>query len=600
MDTITTAASTFDTTEPNLGELLSNIRTGKIQLPDFQRGWVWDDNRIRAIVASVSMSYPIGAIMTMEVSDEIRFFPRFFEGVEPKPLITPDVLVLDGQQRLTSLYLSLVNKLPVKTTTEKKEEILRYYYLDMVGCLNPDVDRFDAVLSIPEAKKLTSDFGRITTLDLTTRESEYRNCMVPLSLIFNSTEYVQWKNGFMKFYNFEPEKMQILNEFDMNIWLRFQQYKIPVIKLTKNTPKDAVCQVFENVNTRGVPLTVFELMTATFAADGYKLRQDWEERKKQLKDQKIIKDIDESTFLTAITLLNSYQHHKNHQSAVSCKRKDILKLTLEEYRANADKIIGGLFSAARLLANEKMFDDKNLPYQTQLIPLSSICAYLGDHLENVAIKEKVIRWYWNGVFGELYGGANETRYALDIQGVISWIEGGELPPSIRDANFSPTRLLTLQSRLSAAYKGLMALLMKAGSRDFLNGDTIEITTYFDRAIDIHHIFPKVYCEKQKIPRDKWNSIVNKAPLSSRTNRIIGGHKPSTYLHSIQKEGLSHEQIDSILKSHLIEPDIIRNDNFDIFLQKRAGYLLNLIEQAMGKSVTGRDSDDVIRAFGAPI
>lgn len=597
---MTMAASTFDTIEPNLGELLSNIRTGKIQLPDFQRGWVWDDNRIRAIVASVSMSYPIGAIMTMEVSNEVKFFPRPFEGVEPKPTLPPEVLVLDGQQRLTSLYLSLVNKNPVKTTTEKKEEILRYYYLDMAGCLNPDVDRFDAVLSIPEAKKLTSDFGRTVTLDLTSRESEYRNGMVPLSIIFDSAEYVQWKNGFMKFYNFEAEKMQILNEFDMNIWLRFQQYKLPVIKLTKNTPKDAVCQVFENVNTRGVPLTVFELVTATFAAEGYKLRQDWEDRKKQLIEQKILKDIDESTFLTAITLLNSYQHHRSHQSAVSCKRKDILKLTLEEYKANADKILAGLISAARLLANEKIFDDKNLPYQTQLIPLSSICAYLGDQLENVAVKEKVIRWYWNGVFGELYGGANETRYALDIQGVIGWIEGGDLPPTIRDANFSPTRLITLQSRLSAAYKGLMALLMKAGSKDFLNGDTIEISTYFDRAIDIHHIFPKAYCEKQRFPRDKWNSIVNKAPLSSRTNRIIGGHKPSTYLQTIEKEGISSEKLDSILQSHLIEPSLIRSDNFDIFLQKRAGYLLNLIEQSMGKTVTGRDSDDVIRAFGAPV
>jgi hypothetical protein len=594
---MTTAASTFDTYEPNVGELLSNIRTGKIQLPDFQRGWVWDDNRIRALIASVSMSYPIGAIMTMEVSDEIKFFPRFFEGVENKSKIVPETLVLDGQQRLTSLYLSLIHKEAVKTKNEKKLEILRYYYLDMAGCLNPEIDRFDAVVSVPESKIITRDFGRTINLDLSSRENEYRDGMIPLNLIFDATEYVQWKNGFLNYFKFDPVKMQFLNDFDMNIWLRFQQYKVHMIRLTKNTPKEAVCQVFENVNTGGKELTVFELMTATFAADGYRLRDDWEKRKKQLYAKKILKGVDESAFLTAITLLTTYQNSLQKQTPVSCKRKDVLRLTLEDYTTNADAIVQGLITASRLLANEKIFDDNNLPYQTQLIPLTVICAYLGSQIENVAVKEKIIRWYWNGVFGELYGGANEYRFSLDVQGVITWINGGDLPATIRDANFSPVRLLTLQSRLSAAYKGLMAQLMKAGSKDFINGDTIEITTYFDQAVDIHHIFPRAYCEKQNLPREKWNSIINKAPLSSRTNRIIGGHKPSTYLQTIEKEGIPDKKLDSILESHLVNPELIRADDFNHFIQNRAGHLLDLIEKAMGKTISGRDSDEVYLAFG---
>ena len=97
------AAGTFQTIEPSLGELLKDIDTKKIQLPDFQRGWVWDDNRIRALIASVSLSYPIGAVMTMEVSDSVRFHPKIFEGVTITPEVKPDVLVLDGQQRFTSL-----------------------------------------------------------------------------------------------------------------------------------------------------------------------------------------------------------------------------------------------------------------------------------------------------------------------------------------------------------------------------------------------------------------------------------------------------------------------------------------------------------------
>ncbi len=71
------ATSTFSTYESPLHEILSNIGTGAIQLPDFQRGWVWDDDHIRSLLASVSLSYPIGALMLMETGgDGLRFKPR--------------------------------------------------------------------------------------------------------------------------------------------------------------------------------------------------------------------------------------------------------------------------------------------------------------------------------------------------------------------------------------------------------------------------------------------------------------------------------------------------------------------------------------------
>ncbi len=158
-----------------------------------------------------------------------------------------------------------------------------------------------------------------------------------------------------------------------------------------------------------------------------------------------------------------------------------------------------------------------LPYATQLIPLAAICAQLGDKTTQHGVKQLLLRWFWSGVLGELYGGANETRFAMDMQDVVAWAAGGAEPRSVRDANFAPTRLLSLQSRLAAAYKGLAALLMKHGGRDFASGTPIDLNTYFNNAIDIHHIFPRVWCEKQKLPREKWNSVINKAPLAASTN-----------------------------------------------------------------------------------
>jgi hypothetical protein len=227
---------------------------------------------------------------------------------------------------------------------------------------------------------------------------------------------------------------------------------------------------------------------------------------------------------------------------------------------------------------------------------------IGDRFEDDTVRGKLSRWYWSGVFGEMYGGANESRDAFDIVEVCNWIDGGsEEPRTIRDSNFAPIRLLSLQSRLSAAYKGIMVLLMQRGSQDFLSGDPIELTGYFDGAVDIHHLFPRAHCEECGYPRERWNSIVNKAPLMARTNRIIGGQAPSLYLGQIQqRHRIAEERMNAILRSHMIDPAPMRADDFEAFLRYRAGALLDLVEKATGKQVSGRDADETVSAFGGAL
>ncbi|MBI3271451.1 MAG: DUF262 domain-containing protein [Planctomycetes bacterium] len=602
---MTPSGSTFRTAEPMLHELLEQIHRGAIQLPDFQRGWVWDDGHIRALIASVSVSYPIGAVMLMETGgDGAKFKPRLVEGVVlPSPPPSPDKLILDGQQRMTSLYMALRSGKPVPTRNEKKQDFERIYYLNVSRCLDPEIDRLEAVVSLPPDRILRSDFARKVDLDASTPEKEFENGLFPLDLIFNPTNWAAWRRGFRRHFENADAKMEEFDHFEAEVWQRFQQYKIPVIELMRGTPKEAVCHVFEKVNTGGVVLSVFELLTAIFAADEFVpgLRQDWEIRARRLAEKETLTDVTDTDFLTSVTLLSSYKRSLAKQGAVGCKRKDILKLTLEEYQANADSIEQGLMAAARLLVRECIFEAKNIPYTTQLIPLAAVCAILGPRFEQDAVKQKLVQWYWCGVFGELYGGANEARYAMDIQDVIRWIDGGEEPRSIRDANFAPTRLLTLQTRLSAAYKGIMAQLIRVGANDFLNGDRILVTTYFDLAVEIHHIFPAAYCKRRKLDEARWNSIVNKAPLTAKTNRILSGNAPSKYLDSIEgNHGVSRERLDPILESHLIVPRQLRTDDFDNFIRTRATELLDLIEKAMGKTVAGRDSEEVARAFGGPL
>ena len=156
---MTAAGSTFRTDEPFLQGILELIHNGAIQLPDFQRGWVWDDDHIRSLLASVSLSYPIGAVMLLETGgDGVRFKPRLIEGVELREPPLPEKLILDGQQRLTSLYLSVRSNKAVHTRTEKGQEIERVYLLDMKACLDQESDRMDAVVSLPPEKGLNARF----------------------------------------------------------------------------------------------------------------------------------------------------------------------------------------------------------------------------------------------------------------------------------------------------------------------------------------------------------------------------------------------------------------------------------------------------------
>lgn len=587
----------MQTNDRQITELMKSVNEGKAQLPDFQRGWVWEDNRIRALIASITSNFPVGAAMFLEYGNQnVRFKYRVIES-SPSKNVVPSELILDGQQRLTSIYSALYNLNPVHTRTDKGTEIYRYYYIDIEKALDPLCDRIDAIISVPETRIVTSNFGRNIELDLSTREKEFKKKMFPLNIILNFTEVQSWQNQYYAYANYDTETIKQFTEFNNKIVMQTMQYKMPVILLEKETPKEAVCQVFENVNTGGVSLTVFELVTAVFAMDDFELRQDWKERQKKSFAGDLLSVITSTDFLVACTLLSSYKKG----GTVSCKKKDVLNLELVEYQKYADLLTAGFVEAEKILQEERIFVSRDLPYTTQLIPLAVLCTLLADDnkIKITNIKNKIKQWYWCGVFGELYGGANETRYVNDVVGVMDWVrDDNVIPKTVQESYFNPTRLLTLQSRQSAAYKGIMALILKNHCQDFISGREIDFTVYKSENIDIHHVFPRYYCEKQNYPKRKWNSVINKTPITYSTNREIGGIAPSKYLDKIENKGqVDSTVLDSYLESHWLDVICCRTDDFDKYIINRAKMLLDAIEKATGRTISGKDSEEVINAFG---
>lgn len=582
----------FDSTKKSLYDILKDVNTGKIQLPDFQRGWVWDDNRIKGLIASVAKSFPIGAIMLLETGNEnIRFKTKPIEGVQGLNGNKPEMLILDGQQRITSLYQAIITNRVVNTRNDKGYEIKRWYYIDMVKALEPDYDLEEAIFSINEKKIITENIGRDVVLDLSTQENEFEHLMYPICMI---NEYDEWRTKFSEYWDYDREKIKFWNKFENKIIKVFNGYNLPVIIMKKDNPKEAVCQVFEKVNTGGISLTVFELLTASFASDEFDLKADWEDIKKKFKPFKVLNNTSNTDIIQAITLYSTYKNRLNlllfdnndNVPAVSAKRKEMLNLKLADYEKYRNDIVRGFIKASKILVENHIFNARDLPYSTQLVPMAVILAKLGDKIDNIGNKNKLMRWFWCGVFGELYGSANETRYALDMIQVTDWIENNATEPkTIYDANFSPSRLNTLRTRNSAAYKGVYAMLMDDNTKDWLSATKIDLSTYFSESIDIHHIFPVAWCEKNHIDRGDYDSIVNKTPLSGRTNRIVSGDAPSKYLDRLKKHaGVSDEEFNNILLSHVVSPELMYQDDFKGFFAYRKEQILQRIEKAMGKLI----------------
>lgn len=597
----------FQTNPVNMGELLNDVRAGKIQLPDFQRGWVWDDDRIRGLLASISRRFPIGAVMTLAAGGDINFRTRPVEGVESNDLASPEFFLLDGQQRLTSLYQSLLHDGPVDTKDSRNKKLQRWYYIDMLKAMDGYSDREDAIVSVPADRKITRNFGRDVETDLSSRELEYQQHLMPTECLLDS---LSWTLGYIGYWtNSETSHPQgnatdFFERFKNSVLDSFTGYSLPVISLDRDTPKEAVCTVFEKVNTGGVVLTVFELVTAAFAADAgsehFSLREDWENRRRRLSNYGVLQSIGGDQFLQAVALLTTQQRRKealqNGESpdqapAIRCNRDAILGLSLEDYRKWADKVESGLIESAKFLTSQYVFTSQDVPYNTQIVPLAALYVELGRELEPATARERLERWYWCGVLGEVYGGAVESQFALDLVEVSEYVRHGGVPRLVTEAAFDPARLLYLQTRRSAAYKGIYALQMKSGAADWRTGEPLTLASWYNENIDIHHIFPVSWCERQnpRVPRYLFNSVINKTPIDATTNRIIGGRAPSSYLNRLQQHDIGPDYLARVLESHWISPGPLRSDNFAESFVQRGEAMMNLIGAVMGKDLSsGRE------------
>ncbi|MDK7180221.1 DUF262 domain-containing protein [Corynebacterium riegelii] len=572
----------FTTPSYSLIDLFARAERGELQLPDFQRDYIWDVDRIRTLITSVLRGYPIGSFLALDTRNSpVRFKPRPLAGLDVGS-VEPGLLLLDGQQRLTSLYHAFKREGVIPTVDYRGESIQRRFFVDVRAAVASDPMPVEAVFAVDTEGRVRSHFGPEIEGGITCREDMLRHGVIPVSLLM-------WKqaNDLLVDMAANEELREPVKLFQNEVLRWLPAYDVPVIRVDRSTSRVGVGQIFAHANSAGVQMDVFELLTAMFANEDpdFVLADHWAKVEQTLREHPALDEIGRIEFFRALALLITSRngHATGH-------RGDILTISLQDYLTHVDEMTAVFVKAAEFLTQRCILGSDQVPYASQLVPLATILARLAEHpgvLEGEQARDRLNRWFWSGVFGELYGAHAPTiRAGLDVQEVTPWVLGEtEVEPrTVADAEFRESRLLSANED-SGVYRGLFALLMARGARDWRTGKAFDEETVAELRPRFHTVFPPVYLQRMGVDVQASESVLNRTPMGRRTDVVIENNEPRRYLPRLQSKSLLDDaEFDAVIDGHEMHPQYLLASNWEAFEADRRSRFVGMIEYAMDKPV----------------
>lgn len=349
----------------------------------------------------------------------------------------------------------------------------------------------------------------------------------------------------------------------------FLEFEVPVINLGRNVPIEQVVEIFERINTTGVRLSVFDLMTARLRPYGVMLRKLWIEARQYDYIRRL------SNYPINIYILQTVALMKGK----SPKRSGLLRLEPKDFEEWWRKAVHYVNKAVERMMNLRsgygVINSKFLPHVTMIPPLASLLAKIENMRGTARHYEKLDIWYWRSVFTARYTGSPDSTMYMDYKEVSEWLEDDSKKIGI-NVNLSDLNLREEAKRSSAIYRGVMCLVAIRGALDFLAGNPPEYSKLHD-----HHIFPQNFIKK-KLPeyRHLMNSVLNRTPLSEKTNEWIKGKNPSEYIRELEAK-LGREKLMQILNTHFINEEAyeaLESEDFEGFLRAREKCILEEIKE----------------------
>jgi hypothetical protein len=338
-----------------------------------------------------------------------------------------------------------------------------------------------------------------------------------------------------------------------------------------------VCAIFEKMNSTGVRLSVYDLLTARMYKYGIDMHTLWEKTVNQYGLLNLYSEGNSEVY--GVYLLRTLAMLRG----LDAKAKTLINLSPKDFVTDwriAAKYMQKALERMTSYGSDGFgaFDPKWLPYSTMVSPLAAILYTIEKNKIGYQGYKLMQRWYWSSVFRERYAGAVESLMNRDYQDFHKAVKDPDLEPeAIQDArvNIVENQAFSLMgvSRLNSVYRGVMCLVALRGAKDFQADDSIQFHTLED-----HHIFPVAFLrdlktsDNKKIPSDKVNCVVNRTLISAQTNRVISKSSPQEYLQKIVPE--DHEE--GIMKTHYITAkayNALRENNFDNFMKEREKVLV---------------------------
>ncbi|MEW6446676.1 MAG: DUF262 domain-containing protein [Bacillota bacterium] len=506
-------------------DLVERARSGEIALPEFQRNFVWTRDDVRDLLTSVLKGYFIGSFLLLKVDAENSPFAfRAVAGVEkPAEQLKPDWLILDGQQRLTSLhYAFAAPPLPLKWT--------KYPYRFFLDLGKVSAGNLDAAIFSERADQC----GRYLE-----RACQFENLIVPF------TELLRWENWLNDYERWliERDQERYFNEYfkvHKPVWNRavevIRQFYVPTIEIPKVKSDDAdriaeVCAIFEKLNSTGVALSVYDLLTARLYRFSVDLHRLWQQA---VEDNELLRQFsDGDPDIYGVLVLRTLALLREQE----VKSKSLINLRPEGFEKDWQTAVLYMEKALKRATSTSQdgfgaFAQKWLPYSTMMPVLAALLYRIDrDKLDNRAYRG-VKKWYWGSVFLERYAGSVESITLADYRDLTEWFDDPNRQPLVfeqidrnilRNPNFS----LRDTARVNAVYRGVMNLIAIQGAKDFRADDAIEF-----HALDDHHIFPRAFLAsvkdaegKSKYQNPDINTVLNRTLISQATNRRR--HLPSS-------------------------------------------------------------------------
>lgn len=580
----------------NLVLLVEQAHKGNLCLPNFQRDFVWKREEVADLVRSVLRGYFVGSLLLLR-SDPSNppFAPVFLRGAVPeysKP--RAEFLVLDGQQRLSSLMYALTAPdLSLKDSTQR-----RWYFVDLRKWLED-----------PEDDDVVFDRSKRELRGLDDVVTQFEQQVIPCTAFANAKVFYQWRDGFEDWLReTDPGRLDEYRSSWRDAWTtlatNFTGFQVPLVELPAVDESDPdsigrVCAIFEKLNSTGVQLSVYDLLTARLYRSNIQLHDLWTQ---SCADHPLLAawskgKADEHKFgvlvLRTLALLRG----------LDPKPRILIDLSPEGFVEDWKRASAAVERALELISKVGpdgfgVFAEKWLPGFGLIPILAALRARLEEGKLGEAERTQLRRWYWSNVFLERYSSSVESKSRKDYQEMTKhWFEKGPEPEVFSEARAyigAPQfRVRNSASYASAVYSGVFCLLALGNARDWRRGEDITLQTLQD-----HHIVPKAYLSRHGITKQTTvNTIVNRTLISDETNGKIKDKAPADYF----TDGTLLSAIESpegLLEDHFISESSIATlkamsestsdedvaNAYDEFLDERERMIISEIRRACGVGV----------------